>query len=338
MFVNQMKEEATLPQEFLDVLPDACPVCGSMMEITQGLTMLKCVNPVCQSKLVTRCAKLFEDLGILGMGTSRCAGLVKYHDAKSPYIIFKLCHKDGTYDTFYDYYQMNFGEEPYILQSSDPQEAKEEYFAILEENGLSKETCKLQHVSMSDKIAVDIVMQVNKVRSMLLYEFVRIGNYEGLRDSATQLFKDYTSLDDFYKDFDNGGIEFVKDKLGIKCDGESIRANGIYETLNASREELQEYVQYVDLRGEAKVMNICISTAVGAPYKNKAEFIRAMNDKYGDKIYLNKLGSVSKNCQYLVWSKVGDETNKVKKAKSLGIPIMTGAEFNNMLEGLCNNG
>lgn len=337
MFVEELKREGNLPEEFLDVLPDTCPVCGSPMAITEGLSMLKCTNGVCPSKLTTRLCKLFEDLGVLGMGASRCAGLVKYHNATSPYIIFKLCHKDGTFDTFFDYYQINYGgEEPYIMQGRDKDSLAIEFTDFLVNTGVSEEQCKMQHVGMSEAVAKDIVTQVNKARSMLLYEFVRMGNYEGLRDSATQLFKDYNSLDDFYKDLDNGGIDFVKTKLGIKkAEGESIRANSIYATLIAAREELMEYIQYIDLKGATQVVNICISTAVGAPYKNKADFIRAMNDKYGDKMYLNKLGSVTKNCQYLVWSKVGEPTNKVKAATKLGIPILTGVEFDAMLNDMC---
>lgn len=336
MLVGVLKDKNDLPEEFLDVLPETCPVCGSDMEITEGLTAVKCTNAVCPSKLTTRLVKLFEDLGVLGMGASRCAGMVQYHKATSPYIVFEVCHKDGTFNKFFEFYQVKFPDdtEPLILENTDKAKVFEEFSAKIAEMGYDEDECKLQHVEMSDKVAAEITSQVNKARTMLLYEFVRMGNYEGLRDSASQLFKDYGTLDEFYKDFENGGVAFVKNKLGIKVDnGVSIRAESIFNTLTKAKDELYKYIQYVDIRESAEVMNICISTAVGAPYKNKAEFVRVMNEKYGDRCYLNKLGSVSKNCQYLIWSKIGSETNKVQNAKKLGIPIMTGAEFDEMLRG-----
>lgn len=325
-----------LPKEFLEVMPETCPVCGSNMEVNEGLTELRCTNAVCPSKLTTRMVKMFESLGVLGMGASRCAGIVKHYDATSPYIIFKICHRDGTFDTFYDYYQIvmkNMNVAPIICKSMDSVAVVTEFTEFLKANDLSKDDCKLQHIRLSDAIAADIVAQVNKARTMLLYEFVKFGNYEGLQSSAAQLFKDYTSLDDFYADFDNGGVDFIKTKLDIKQDNAvSIRAENIYNTLERARAELYEYIDYIDLRETQKVMNICISTAVGPPYKNKADFIRQMNDKYGDKCYLNMLSSVSKKCEYLVWSKQGSATSKVEKATALGLPIVTGAEFDEIMQ------
>lgn len=326
----------TLPKEFLSVMPETCPVCGSVMEVNEGLTELRCTNSVCPSKLTTRMVKMFESLGVLGMGASRCAGIVKHYAATSPYIIFKICHRDGTFDTFYDYYQIVLKDvkaQPIICDSTDAVAVVNEFTDFLKANGLSKDDCKLQHIRLSDSVAQGIVEQVNKARTMLLYEFVKFGNYEGLQSSAAQLFKDYTSLDAFYADFDKGGVDFIKQKLDIKQDNVvSIRAESIYSTLQSARAELYEYIDYIDLRETQKVMNICISTAVGAPYKNKADFIKQMNDKYGEKCYLNMLGSVSKKCEYLVWSKQGAATSKVEKATALNIPIMTGVEFDEMMQ------
>ena len=87
-------------------------------------------------------------------------------------------------------------------------------------------------------------------------------------------------------------------------------------------------------RNVNKIMNICISTAVGAPYKSKQDFVAQMNARFSDKVHLNFLGSVTKDCEYVVWSKEGAPTSKVKKAEKYGIPVLTGAEFEAMLQGM----
>ena len=69
----------------------------------------------------------------------------------------------------------------------------------------------------SDSIAVQLVDK----RKKQLWEYVRIGNLPGIRDSAKKLFGGYSDINDFYKDLMNtqtGGILFVQKLLGIESD------------------------------------------------------------------------------------------------------------------------
>lgn len=291
-------EGSALPQQFLDVLPTECPTCGADTLITETLTQLSCSNPYCLEKATQRLVMLLKDLDIKSLGDSKCRQFLEYFDVTNPYAIFMYEPTDGV-----------------LYEGASP--------------------------SFSDKF----YMQLSDAkRTMTLAEYVKIGNLPGIRDSAYKLFGEYDSLDEFYDDMESEGILFVQDLLGIKREEEpdgwgddpvSVRAVAIYNTLIDFKEELYEALDFVNIKLlDTPVINICISTAVGFPFKSKASFVAEMNEQFGDKVHLNFLGSVSKNCDFLIWSKEGGKTSKVRKAESLDIEILTGSEFRDYLESL----
>lgn len=297
-------DSSTLPKAFIDVLPKTCDICGEDTEITESLTMLCCPNPRCLAKVTQRLLALLNDLGIKNMGESRCEKFLRHFGVTNPYAIFMYELSDGT---LFDGCGMEFSE--------------------------------------------SIFDQVDAKRDMLLWEFIKIGNLPGIRDSARHLFMDYEDLEEFYDDLEAGGIPFVQDRLGIvgkkaKVDKDgfydddddsepvSVKAISIYDTLLEFKQDLFDALPFVNIISVNKFINICISTAVGAPYKSKADFVQQMNAKFSDKVHLNFLGSVTKDCEYLIWSKEGAPTNKVQKANKYGIPILTGTEFESLLESM----
>lgn len=188
---------------------------------------------------------------------------------------------------------------------------------------------------LSTEFLSSIKAQIDKHRKMMLWEYIKYSNIPYLRDTARELFKEYHDLEQFYKLMENkgdGAVLFIQDILGIKESGVlSTRALNIYTSLTMYKEELIEGLKYVDIIIPNKTLNICISTSVGAGFTNKADFANQMNLRYGDVCHINYLTAVTKNCDYLIWSKVGAPTSKVKKANSYGIPILTGEEFEEML-------
>lgn len=302
MKVKDLKS-STLPHEFLDVLPVVCDECGADTEITESLSMLYCPNPFCMAKATQRLLALLKDIGVKNLGESKCEKFLRHFGTTNPYAIFMYELSDGV---LFDGCSMAFSE--------------------------------------------GIFEQIDSKRDMLLWEFVKIGNLPGIRDTARVLFQNYDNLEEFYDDLDAGGIGFIQSLLGIKANisvddygyyddddsdnSVSVRAMAVYESLNTFRDELFEAIDFFNILTVNKVINICISTAVGAPYKSKADFVQQMNSKYGDKVHLNFLGSVTKDCEYLIWSKEGVPTNKVKKAEKYGIDVMTGAEFEKFLESM----
>jgi NAD-dependent DNA ligase len=327
MKTSELKE-STLPQEFLDLLPEFCESiddtdetlhCGGELEITETLTKLYCPNPFCPEKGVQRAQAMLKDLGVLNLGVAKIRRIMENFDIYNPYFLFAY--------------------EP-------------------EEDGTLFDGCSME-------FSYKIFEQLERVRTMHLWEYVKYGNFPGIRDGARKMLEGYSSLEEFYDDLEDGGIAFVQDKLGIKkgskvsdtlfgsayedleldlLDGSAITISDVdntvsilciqvYQTLMVFKEQLFEFIESVDIRSASmRSMNICISTSVGAPYKSKKEFVDTMNEKYGSQIYINKLDSLTKDCECLVCSTPNATTNKVRKAKDWGIPILTGVEFEEMIQ------
>lgn len=74
----------SLPQEFLDVLPESCPYCSSDMLVNEALTELVCINTRCRSKVVQRMMAIAKDLGILGLGESLATKFVNAYRLTNP--------------------------------------------------------------------------------------------------------------------------------------------------------------------------------------------------------------------------------------------------------------
>lgn len=217
-------------------------------------------------------------------------------------------------------------------------------------------------IDFSHKIAE----QVYEKRTMLLWEFVKIGNLPKIRDSARKIFSNYDDLEVFYEDLEEGGIAFIQNLLSIKKgayipveeDEEddfgydspednkiSIRAVETYNTLLYFKESLLFGVSAVEIKQlDTEVLNICISTSVGKPYTSKSDFVSKMNSEFGHKVHLNFLSSVTNDCNFLIWSKEGSATSKVQKAYRINdkregtgeepVYVMTGSEFQEHLETL----
>ena len=188
---------------------------------------------------------------------------------------------------------------------------------------------------LSEEFLSGIKKQIDEHKTMMLWEYIKYSNIPYLRDTARELFKNYHDLQQFYDIMESKGdaaVLFIQEILGIKESGViSIRALNIYSSLVMYKEELLEGLKYVNIIVPNRTLNICISTSVGAGFANKADFANQMNVRYGDKCHINYLSSVSKNCDYLIWSKQGAPTSKVQKANKYNIPILTGAEFEEML-------
>lgn len=278
-----------LPMEFVQLLPTHCDSCGEENEITESFTILRCSNQACGEKATQRLVALLQDLGVKNMGESKCRQFLEHFDTNNPYAIF-----------------MYEPDEDGPLYNGCSQDFSETFF-----------------------------MELQKKKRMLLWEFVKIGNLPKIRDGARKLLSNYDSLEEFYDDLEGGGIAFVQDLLAIKGkkanvgsifaeDDEfeeesdelvSVKAIDTYNTLIYFKDELMSAVEFVDIKElTTEVVNICISTSVGKPYGSKVDFVHQMNEEFGHKIHLNSLGSVSKDCQFLIWSKIGSPTTKVKKA------------------------
>lgn len=280
------------PLTFIEQLPTNCPECGEETVITKTLSILSCSASNCSGSAAQRLVALIKDIGVLGMGLSKSKAFFEYYGLTNPYAIFAF--------------------EP-VDQYGNP----------------SPDGADVLAPNISHKVSMEIYNQVDRKRNMTLAEYVKIGNLQGVRDSAYSLFDAYDNLETFYQDFEQqGGVAFIQKKLGISADRVSVKAYQVANVLTKHKQELMDFIEYVNIKPlmtvdeqgntkEVQKINLCMSTSVGAPYKSKADFIAQMKDLYDDKVTLTVLGGVTGSCDILVWSKSGAETSKVRKARSM---------------------
>lgn len=204
---------------------------------------------------------------------------------------------------------------------------------------------------VSDEISKDvsdkIIAQLVEKRNFLLWEYVMYSNLPYLKTNAKKIFQGYRTLEDAYRDIESGGVDFIQQKLGIKCDGEvSVQAMKIYSTLIEYKNDLFEClvdVNIIDL-GEKKEIDVVCSDEVGAGFKKKADFYDYVKTHFGEKVHVNFLGSVKKSINYLVWKGADGSparyTSKVRTVEGWNesgktdIPIVSAEQFINIMREL----
>ena len=192
---------------------------------------------------------------------------------------------------------------------------------------------------VSDKVSEKVISQLVRKKDFLLWEFVQVANLPFIRTSARKIFQGYSCLDDAFDDIEDGGVDFIQEKLGIaKEDTISLQAMKIYVNLMEFKDDLLEgesNVNIISMEGKRE-LNVVCSDQVGGSFKKKQEFYDYVNKTFGDKVHVNFLSSVSKSIDYLVWAGADGSparyTSKVQKVeryneKGSNIPIMTAEQF-----------
>lgn len=219
--------------------------------------------------------------------------------------------------------------------------------------------------SMSMEVSQKIYEQLKEKKDYTLWEYVRLANLPFIQTSALHIFEKYDNLDDAYRDIENGGVDFIIDKLNIKKGSEedetqsiSIRAVKVFETLLTFKKDLYEAIDGVNIikKNDGSIISfkaVC-SDEVGSPFKTKADFYGTVNNTFGENFHVDFLSSVTKSIDYLIWAGADGSparlTSKVKKVRAWNeqykqkkaegklkdtdheIPIMTAKQFIMMLE------
>lgn len=200
---------------------------------------------------------------------------------------------------------------------------------------------------ISQEVSDKIISQIEEKRDFMLWEYVKVANIPHVQTSAKEIFGGYTTLEEAYADIESGGIEFIREKLGIKkTDEVSVRAMKIYKSLMEFKEDLLECeceVNIISIENKLELDVVC-SDQVGGDFKKKSEFYSYINNEFADRVHVNFLSSVTKKIDYLVWAGADGSparyTNKVKTVEgwnekgTCNIPIVTAQQFIEMMEKL----
>ena len=198
---------------------------------------------------------------------------------------------------------------------------------------------------ISDSLADKLLPQISAVKTMKLWEFVANAQLPYIQMSAKKLLEGYSSLEEFFKDMTDGGVDFIQTRLGIGDQYDdfgnpivSTMAAKVFTSLLESQEELLEAINYINLEDESNVREFIIvaSDEVGDGFSTKREFYNYIKQRYAGLATFTIGSSVTKKTNVVIWKGFDGtparETSKVKRTYELhdqGVPIQgyTAAEF-----------
>lgn len=198
---------------------------------------------------------------------------------------------------------------------------------------------------VSEKVSNKVIKQIEENKNFVLWEFVQVANLPFVQTSARKIFQGYNNLTDAYRDIEEGGVDFIQEKLGISKEKVSLQALKIYTTLIEFKEDLLEgesHVNIISLEG-VKELNVVCSDQVGGGFSKKSEFYAYIKSITEGRLRVNFLSSVSKSIDYLVWAGADGSparyTSKVQKVENWNergsdIPIVTASQFIEEIEDM----
>lgn len=156
------------------------------------------------------------------------------------------------------------------------------------------------------KNSFDFVNELEQHKSMTLWEFVKLGHFNGLSGSIEKVLLEYTDLNDFYMDLSKGSIPFIQELLlrdteyledsSKLC----VTAIQIYDVFISIKSELEENIQYVKIVNPEIKMGILFACNVSG-YKNNQLFLNEINSKLKGQIYLYPSSCLSEDVSFVYW-------------------------------------
>ncbi len=173
---------------------------------------------------------------------------------------------------------------------------------------------------------VNIVREIDSHREMTLAKFVAGYNIAGIGEKQVQRVVDSHSV----KDFD--GFFLSDDPWRFVCDGiGEVLSQKLSKGLEANKADMEETIKHIRIiKQESAVGSLtgksfCFTGAM--EYKRKD--LQAMVTAHGG----TNLDSVTKNLAYLVIADPDSTSGKAKKARELGIALISPEQFLEMANG-----
>lgn len=190
----------------------------------------------------------------------------------------------------------------------------------------SESECRAVMGSELGKNWVNIVREIDSHREMTLAKFVAGYNIAGIGEKQVQKVIDSCSVKDF------GGFFRSDDPLRFVCDGiGEVLSQKLSKGLEVSKADMEETIKHIRIiKQESAVGSLtgksfCFTGAM--EYKRKD--LQAMVTAHGG----TNLDSVTKNLAYLVIADPNSTSGKAKKARELGITLISPEQFLEMVNG-----
>ena len=190
----------------------------------------------------------------------------------------------------------------------------------------SDSECRVVMGSELGKNWVNIVREIDSHREMTLAKFVAGYNIAGIGEKQVQKVIDSCSVKDF------GGFFRSDDPLRFVCDGiGEVLSQKLSKGLEVNKADMEETIKHIRIiKQESAVGSLtgksfCFTGAM--EYKRKD--LQAMVTAHGG----TNLDSVTKNLAYLVIADPNSTSGKAKKARELGIALISPEQFLEMVNG-----
>ena len=190
----------------------------------------------------------------------------------------------------------------------------------------SDSECRVVMGSELGKNWINIIREIDSHREMTLAKFVAGYNIAGIGEKQVQKAIDSCSVKDF------GGFFRSDDPLRFVCDGiGEVLSQKLSKGLEVNKADMEETIKHIRIiKQESAVGSLtgksfCFTGAM--EYKRKD--LQAMVTAHGG----TNLDSVTKNLTYLVIADPNSTSGKAKKARELGITLISPEQFLEMVNG-----
>ena len=181
-------------------------------------------------------------------------------------------------------------------------------------------------VSALDKKVDSLLQELSKERE--LWEVVSLGNIPSIDSISYKLFGKYNTVAEAYEDFETLQVPYIASLLGHSS---GVMASTIYNTLLEYKNELLFAEKNFNIKkvNENKIIIAITGSVLG--YSTKSEYVKKLNSILGDRAFVIRRDTVSKETNYLVCDN-DSSSNKYKTALRLqesgsGIEILSSAEL-----------
>ena len=186
--------------------------------------------------------------------------------------------------------------------------------------------CRTVMGSELGKNWINIIKEIDTHREMTLAKFIAGYNIPGIGEKQVQKILDFYSVKDFE------GLFWSDSSQRFVCDGiGSVLSQKLSKGLEVNKADMEETIKHIriikqkSVKGSLTGKSFCFTGAM--EYKRKD--LQDMVTQNGG----TNLDSVTKNLMYLVMADPSSTSGKAKKARELGITLISPEQFLEMVNG-----
>ena len=173
---------------------------------------------------------------------------------------------------------------------------------------------------------LNIVNEINTHREMSLAKFIAGYNIPGIGEKQVQKVIDFYSVKDF------NGLFWSDSSQRFVCDGiGTVLSQKLSKGLEMNKADMLETIKHISfvkqdsVKGILNGMSFCFTGAMEYKRKDLQDMVLANGG--------TNLDSVTKNLTYLVIADPNSTSGKAKKARELGINLISPQQFMEMIHG-----